>query len=94
MIKQMHDLTGFQRDLLVLLEENDTKPSGTELKELVEAEYDEEINYPRVYTNLDRLERKGLIEKGEQDQRTNWYSVTADGMRELEDYREFVGGER
>jgi len=38
----------------------------------------------RLYPNLDRLVKKGLVEKGEKDCRANVYTVTKRGQRELE----------
>jgi DNA-binding PadR family transcriptional regulator len=38
----------------------------------------------RLYPNLDDLVDKGLLEKGELDKRTNVYTVTKRGLRELE----------
>ncbi|MXR19904.1 helix-turn-helix transcriptional regulator [Halobacterium bonnevillei] len=78
----MDDLTGFQRDLLVVtagLEE----PNGLDIKEELERYYESDINHGRLYPNLDELVDKGLLEKGQQDERTNAYEVTARGAREL-----------
>lgn len=82
----MYDLTGFQRDLLYVaagLEE----PHGLALKEELETYYESEIHHGRLYPNLDQLVDKGLLEKTQKDRRTNLYSVTRRGRRELEDRR-------
>lgn len=80
----MHDLTGFQRDLLWLVAANDA-PKGLALKELLEEYYDGvEINHGRLYPNLDTLVGLALVEKGRKDDRTNEYRITARGRRELE----------
>jgi DNA-binding PadR family transcriptional regulator len=84
----MDDLTGFQRDLLVVtagLEE----PNGLDIKEELERYYESDINHGRLYPNLDELVDKGLVEKGQQDERTNAYEVTARGDRELRARREW-----
>lgn len=82
----MYDLTGFQRDLLCVsagLEE----PHGLAIKDELEGYYESEIHHGRLYPNLDTLVEKGLIEKGELDRRTNVYTVTRRGRREIEDRR-------
>ena len=43
----------------------------------------------RLYPNLDTLVEKGLVEKGEKDRRTNVYTVTKCGQRELEARRDW-----
>lgn len=79
----MHDLTGFQRDLLYIIAGLD-KPHGLAVKEELEDYYEKEILHGRLYPNLDTLVEKGLVEKGEKDKRTNFYTVTDRGRRELE----------
>jgi DNA-binding PadR family transcriptional regulator len=84
----MYDLTGFQRDLLVVtagLEE----PHGLALKDELENYYEKEIHHGRLYPNLDTLVEKGLLEKGQQDRRTNIYRLTRRGQRELHARREW-----
>ena len=84
----MHDLTGFQRDLLYVIAGSDN-PHGLKVKEELESYYETEINHGRLYPNLDALVEKGLIEKGRIDDRTNSYTVTRRGMREIESRREW-----
>jgi PadR family transcriptional regulator PadR len=85
----MHDLTGFQRDVLYVVAGND-RCHGLKIKQVLEDYYDAaEIHHGRLYPNLDDLVEKGLLEKGEQDKRTNWYSVTERGARELAARREW-----
>ena len=84
----MYDLTGFQRDLLFVvagLEE----PHGLAIKEELEDYYESEIHHGRLYPNLDTLVDKGLIDKGQRDQRTNYYTVTRRGRREIAARREW-----
>ncbi|MFC7073076.1 helix-turn-helix transcriptional regulator [Halovenus rubra] len=78
----MHDLTGFQRDLLYITA-GMTEPHGLAIKEELEEYYGTEIQHGRLYPNLDTLVEKGLVEKGEIDKRTNSYNVTNRGDREL-----------
>ncbi|RQG94743.1 PadR family transcriptional regulator [Natrarchaeobius oligotrophus] len=90
----MYDLTGFQRDLLYVVAGLD-EPHGLAIKDDLENYYEKEIHHGRLYPNLDTLVEKGLIEKGEADRRTNVYSTTRRGIREIEARRdweqEFVG---
>jgi DNA-binding PadR family transcriptional regulator len=78
----MHDLTGFQRDLLVVIAGLE-EPHGLAIKEELEDYYESEVNHGRLYPNLDTLVEKGLVEKGQKDRRTNVYHLTQRGRREL-----------
>ena len=80
----MYDLTGFQRDLLYVVAGLD-EPHGLAIKSELETYYDVEIHHGRLYPNLDELVEKGLVEKGERDRRTNVYTLTRRGRREIED---------
>ncbi|GAB7119730.1 PadR family transcriptional regulator [Natrinema sp. JCM 9743] len=84
----MYDLTGFQRDLLYTIAGQDD-PHGLAIKEELEDYYEKEIHHGRLYPNLDEIVDKGLVEKGELDQRTNYYTITARGRRELEARRKW-----
>ncbi|MFB6229163.1 MAG: helix-turn-helix transcriptional regulator [Halobacteriales archaeon] len=78
----MHDLTGFQRDLLYVIGDL-TDPKGLAIKDELEQYYGTEINHGRLYPNLDSLVEKGLVEKGKIDDRTNSYTLTGRGRREI-----------
>ncbi|MGB9966250.1 PadR family transcriptional regulator [Halobacterium hubeiense] len=78
----MHDLTGFQRDILYVIADFE-EPHGLALKDELEDYYEQEINHGRLYPNLDNLVDKGLVEKGELDKRTNVYTLTQRGEREI-----------
>jgi DNA-binding PadR family transcriptional regulator len=84
----MHDLTGFQRDLLTVIAGLDD-PHGLAIKDEIEKYYETEIHHGRLYPNLDTLVDKGLIEKGEKDGRTNVYVLTRRGWREIEDRQDW-----
>ncbi len=84
----MHDLTGFQRDLLVVIAGLD-EPHGLAVKEELENYYESEVNHGRLYPNLDELVEKGLVEKGQKDRRTNVYHLTQRGRRELDARQEW-----
>jgi DNA-binding PadR family transcriptional regulator len=84
----MHDLTGFQRDLLYVIA-GLGEPKGLAIKEELGGYYEGEINHGRLYPNLDTLVEKGLVSKGEIDKRTNSYALTRRGEREIRDRREW-----
>ena len=84
----MYDLTGFQRDILYVLGGLD-HPKGLAIKDELDSYYSGDINHGRLYPNLDALVDKGLVEKGRIDDRTNSYSLTGRGHRELEARREW-----
>ncbi|WP_246988224.1 PadR family transcriptional regulator [Halorientalis marina] len=84
----MFDLTGFQRDIMYLVAGIDS-PHGLAVKDELEKYYESEIHHGRLYPNLDELVEKGLIQKGKKDRRTNVYSLTDRGLRELESRREW-----
>jgi PadR family transcriptional regulator PadR len=84
----MYDLTGFQRDLLYTIPGHD-EPHGLALKDALEEYYETEIHHGRLYPSLDTLVEKGLVEKGQIDRRTNSYTLTQRGRREIEARREW-----
>ena len=89
----LHDLTAFQRDVLVIIENNDQEePNGLHLKSELERFYETKIHHGRLYPNLDELVDKGLVYKSSVDGRTNSYSITGRGQRELDSHRSFFDG--
>ena len=74
----MYDLTGFQRDLLYVIAGLD-EPHGLAIKDELEGYYEKEIHHGRLYPNLDTL-----VEKGQRDRRTNYYTLTRRGRREID----------
>ena len=84
----MFDLTGFQRDVLYVIAGND-EPHGLAIKDELEEYYEKEIHHGRLYPNLDTLVEKGLVSKGTIDKRTNYYSLTQRGQREIDSHREW-----
>ncbi|GAB3674660.1 PadR family transcriptional regulator [Halopiger thermotolerans] len=91
----LFELTGFQRDLLVVIAGLE-QPSGQTIKEHIEDDVDTEINHGRLYPNLDTLVNQGLVEKGQLDRRTNYYEITDDGEEALQEResweREYIEG--
>jgi DNA-binding PadR family transcriptional regulator len=78
----MHELTGFQRDLLIVTRSLDN-PSGIDIKRNLEHSQGCSQLSSRVYRNLDDLVSMELLAKQRDDGRTNTYSVTSDGMAAL-----------
>ncbi|QSG02222.1 helix-turn-helix transcriptional regulator [Natranaeroarchaeum sulfidigenes] len=79
----MFDLTAFQRDCLYVIAGLD-EPKGLAVMDELEEYYESDINAGRLYPNLDELVDKGLVEKHQQDRRTNAYVPTRRGKREIE----------
>jgi len=88
---QYAKLTAFQRDILWILSEG--PKYGLAIKRTLEDLYNEEVNHGRLYPNLDQLAEKGLLEKGEIDDRTNSYELTDTALSELEDRQSWERGE-
>ena len=84
----MYDLTGFQRDLLYVVA-GLGEPHGLAIKDELEDYYESEIHHGRLYPNLDTLVENWLVEKGERDKRTNFYTATRRGQREIDARREW-----
>jgi PadR family transcriptional regulator, regulatory protein PadR len=79
----MDDLTGFQRDVLYVIY-GLGDPHGLGIKEELEKYYVKEVHHGRLYPNIDSLVAKGLVSKEELDRRTNTYTLTERGHREIE----------
>jgi DNA-binding PadR family transcriptional regulator len=85
----MYDLTGFQRDLLYVIAGLE-EPHGLAIKNELEEYYEKEVHHGRLYPNLDTLVEKGLVEKGQLDRRTNSYTITRRGRREIDARSDWV----
>ena len=80
---RVYDLRGFQRDLLFVVGGLDA-PNGREILEEMEDSLADEVQPARLYTNLDELVERGLVEKSRKDGRTNRYELTAEGREMIE----------
>lgn len=85
----VHQLTGFQRDLLYCIAGLD-KPSGQSIKEELEARMAHDITHGRLYPNLDTLVETELVSKGDIDRRTNYYTISEKGVAALEGYHQWA----
>lgn len=75
----MHDLTALQRDLLYVI-------VGLDVRDELEKYYGKPVGNSQLYPNLEHLEDKGLVVKGDRDGRTNPYALRDRGERELENH--------
>lgn len=82
----LDSVTGFQRDLLVVLCGFD-EPKGLTVQRELADYYGTDVSPARVYQNLDSLTEDGFVEKGTRDSRTNYYRITESGRELLADYR-------
>jgi len=83
------DLTTFQINALAVISALD-EPHGLAIKDRLEAYYEKEVHHGRIYPNLSDLVEKGLVNKGTKDRRTNEYTISRRGERELESMRNFL----
>jgi DNA-binding PadR family transcriptional regulator len=79
----MHSLTGFQRDLLSVVTWLDDA-NGQEIKSALEESQRRSVGNARLYANLERLAELEYVEKGVGSGRTNSYTPTKRGKREIE----------
>jgi len=84
----MHDLTGFQRDLLYCIAGVE-EPYGLGIKRSLESYRDIEVNHGRLYANLNTLVEEGYVAKGSIDERTNSYELTAEAKQRLAERQEW-----
>jgi DNA-binding PadR family transcriptional regulator len=79
----MYDLTAFQRDLLFVINSLDGS-NGQEIKAELEESQNRDISRTRLYSNLNTLVSKGLVEKAYDHGRTNQYTPTEEGRRAVQ----------
>lgn len=87
----MHDLTSFQRDILIVLS-SQHPISGSELREELDRYYETEVFGGRLYPALDDLVERGYVSKSRRDGRTYEYRVTDSGLRAIDARNEWVDG--
>ena len=83
----MAPTTAFRYEILAALNSLHDQPSGQEVRRHIERhnspESTDDVNRSRLYPNLDKLVDDGLLKKGEQDRRTNYYVLTDAGRDQL-----------
>ena len=82
------ELSGFRRDLLIVIGGLDT-PKGLEIKTELEQYYDDTIHHGRLYPNLDTLTEQGLVEKIAVNNRSNGYNLTNLGEAHIQARRQW-----
>ena len=82
----MAQTTAFKYEALAAAAALD-EPSGQDIMRWMEHNQNptstEDVNHGRLYPNLDDLVDDGLLKKGEQDKRTNYYVLTDAGRDRL-----------
>ena len=82
----MAQTTAFKYEVLVAAAALD-EPSGQDIRRWMEHNANptltDDVNHGRLYPNLDDLVEAGLLQKGEQDKRTNYYVLTDAGRDQL-----------
>lgn len=84
-------LSGAQRDILVILAGGGDK-QGTEITDMLNDIRDINKSRSYIYSALDGLDDKGLIEVGSRDGRTNSYALSSDGEMALIGYFTWIQG--
>ena len=84
----MHDLTGFQRDLLYCIAGME-EPYGLGIKEDLKSYRDIEVNHARLYSNLNTLVENGYVVKRSLNGRKKSYELTAEGRQLLAERQEW-----
>lgn len=79
----MHELTGFQRDLLFVLSGIGIS-TGQQLKRELQRKLDQPILSGRIYDNLEVVIEKRYVHKSERDGRTNEYRITGRGQEVIQ----------
>ena len=81
----MVELTAFQYTLLQAANEL-VEPSGQDIRRYINSSpfHGSDMNHGRLYPNLETIVEAGLVEKGEQDDRSNLYTITDEGKAALE----------
>lgn len=86
----MEELTAFQRDLLFALADIGAT-SGADIRRELRKSIYPSLLPGRLYQNLDDLVDWGLVAKHTDAGRTNEYSLTGQGRRELRELYEWQG---
>ena len=82
----MAQTTAFKYEVLVAAAALD-EPSGQDIRRWMEHNQNptltDHVNHGRLYPNLEKLVDDGLLKKGEQNKRTNYYVLTDAGRDQL-----------
>jgi len=84
----MNDLSSFQRDMLYCIAGTD-EPYGMQIGRELDNYTPSDVNYGRLYPNLNELVEKGLLEKRPKNDRANLYTLTALGADLIKQRRQW-----
>ena len=84
----MHQLRGFQRDVLFVVYGLDA-PNGQEILDEMERSLSGDVRPGRLYSNLDDLVEMGLVRKARTGGRANRYELTTAGATAVESRHEW-----
>lgn len=85
------DLTGFQRDILVVTASlRGEQPNGVAIRTYLDQYHCPEVNHGRLYQNLRTLIEEGYVKKYPLDGRTNLYRLTETGRLQMRIYWEWI----
>lgn len=84
----MQDLTGFQRDILIVLNGLGASHGAQLKRELERARYSSLLS-GRLYHNLDVLVEQSLVQKRDGAGRENEYRLTAEGSTSVREHSEW-----
>lgn len=89
----MGELTRFEVECLIAVAQNPME-RGLVVRDALAEVYGEQINHGRLYPNLDALAERGLLVKHSQhqDNRSNAYEITTDGIKRLEELEARIEG--
>lgn len=77
------EISRFQYDLLAAIRRNDTR-IGADIQEILESHGYDCVHNGRLYRNLTELEDDGLVDIDPINDRSNYYTLTDDGVEALE----------
>lgn len=79
------EITAFQTQALVVIHDLGIA-QGTEIADRLSTEFESSVKSGRFYPNMDALTNKGLVNKGQLDDRANAYSLTDEGEERLRNH--------
>lgn len=85
------NLTGFQRDILVVIASlRGEQPNGVAIRTYLDQYHCPEVNHGRLYQNLRKLIEEEYVKKYPLDGRTNLYRLTDTGRLQMKIYWEWI----
>lgn len=78
----MNRLTGFQRDLMYIINGFEN-PTEKQIKQEMDSYYNEDIFQSRIYHNIDILINYGYVDKIQSKKFSRRYSITKEGRESI-----------